>query len=98
MTWERDIMIQHYDHWLPKKIGVNGVTLGEHVFYSYKKENVSDRLRTHEKEHTRQYQRDGIIPFLLRYFYEYCRNRLKGMNHNQAYLNINYEIEARKAE
>ena len=91
-------MIEHYNHWLPKLMKVNGVTLNQHVFYTEGKSEASDRLRRHEKEHTKQYKRDGIAKFLLRYFYEYLKNRLQGMDHGKAYLNISYEIEAREAE
>ena len=97
MIWERDNLKEHYNHWLPKLIRVNAVTLGQHVFYTEKKLEVSDRLRRHEKEHTKQYKRDGIAKFLLRYFYEYLKGRLKGMNHDEAYLNISYEIEERES-
>ena len=91
-------MKEHYNHWLPKLLKVNAITLNQHVFYTDIKARVSDRLRRHEKKHVMQYKRDGIIKFLSRYFYEYLKNRIKGMSHGKAYLNISYEIEARKAE
>ena len=89
-------MIEHYNHWLPKLIKVNAITLGRHIFYAEQK--VSDRLRKHEEEHVLQYLEDGIIPFLICYFYEYIKNRSQGMSHYKAYKNISYEVEARNAE
>jgi len=42
---------------------------------------VSNKLISHEVEHIKQYRRDGIIGFLSRYFYEYLKGRLNGINH-----------------
>lgn len=89
---------EHYNHWFPKLINARGVTIYNHIFYSLPEELVYTRLRRHEMEHVKQYKRDGFFRFLLRYFYEYFINRFKGMSHYEAYLNISYEIEARKAE
>jgi len=89
---------EYYNSILPKFLKVNGITIGNRIFYSESKENVSTRLRIHEKEHVKQYAKEGILCFLIRYFYEYILNRFKGMKHQDAYLNISYEIKARKAE
>jgi len=90
--------MEKYKHWLPRLLGVAGVTIGKNIYYRYHKELVPERLRRHEKEHVKQYQQNGIIKFLFCYFFEYIKNLIKYRSHKKAYLNISYEIEARKAE
>ncbi|RVU44137.1 hypothetical protein EA187_11350 [Lujinxingia sediminis] len=55
-------------------------------------------LVTHEMAHVVQYLRDGSANFLARYFREYAAGLLAGLGDRQAYLNISYEVEARRAE
>ncbi len=55
-------------------------------------------LLAHEIAHCQQYERVGTLRFLVRYAGAYFRNRLRGMNHDAAYLNIPFEIEARMIE
>ena len=55
-------------------------------------------LLAHEIAHCQQFERVGTLRFLLRYGWAYGWNRLRGMNHNAAYLNIPFEIEARLIE
>ena len=55
-------------------------------------------LLAHEIAHCQQYERVGTLRFLARYAWAYCRNRLRGMNHDAAYQNIPFEIEARMIE
>ena len=86
----------HYNHWLPKLLNVNGVTIGHHIYYQ--RTNIPDWLRRHEETHVRQYQVYGIFGFLFIYFYEYLRGRLKGLSHFEAYQDITFEIEARHNE
>lgn len=43
----------------------------------------------HELEHIRQYQRYGLIPFIIRYLFESAK---------RGYYNNRYEVEARAAE
>jgi len=89
---------EHYSHWLPKLLNVTGITIMNHIFYAIPKKDVSDKIRKHEAQHVNQYKEDGVIFFFLRYFYEYFKNRLKGQSRFEAYQNISYEVEARKAE
>jgi len=91
-------MNEYYNHWLPKLLRVAGVTIGKNIFYSVKKTQVPERLRRHEKEHVKQYEQNGIIKFLFCYFFEYIKNLIKYKSHRKAYLNISFEIAARKAE
>lgn len=62
------------------------------------KQDISNKLRSHEEKHIEQYQRHGIPKFLAIYFYYYLKGRLKGKSHYQFYLNIPFEVEARHAE
>jgi len=90
--------MEKYNHWLPKLLRVAGVTIGKNIYYKNSKNLVSIKLRRHEKEHVKQYRQNGLIKFLFCYFYEYIKNLIKYRSHKKAYLNISYEIEARKAE
>lgn len=87
-----------YNHWLPVLLGAGGVTIGHTIYYAKPKEQVPTWMIRHEMAHIEQYRRYGTVLFLILYFYEYLQNRKKGMNHNDAYMNISFEIEARKAE
>ena len=55
-------------------------------------------LVTHEMAHVVQFLRDGSAAFLARYLSEYASGLLAGLGDRQAYLNISYETEARRAE
>ncbi len=55
-------------------------------------------LIAHEVTHCRQYQQHGAWRFRAKYLAAYFKNRRSGMSHDQAYLKIPYEIEAREVE
>ena len=93
-----------YNHWIPKmltkiipKIRINAIVLFGTIYFAESEDQVDERLYQHELKHVEQQNNEGIL-FYFRYFYEYLKNRLKGMSHGKAYLLISYEIEARKAE
>jgi hypothetical protein len=52
-------------------------------------------LILHELIHARQWRRLGSFRFLIRYVFEYLRGRLSGHGHQDAYLGISLEVEAR---
>ena len=87
-----------YKHWLPKILKVDGITLNETIYFAIPEREVSIRLKKHEREHVKQYQESGVVCFLSKYLWEYIKNRIKGLNHYEAYYNISYEIKARKSE
>lgn len=89
-------MKEHYSHWLPKLFKAEAIVFGSHIFYVM--EHPSVFLRRHEKKHVEQYKEHGVIAFLCKYLLEYSIGRLRGLSHRQAYLNISFEVEARKAE
>ena len=47
------------------------------------------RMIRHEKKHLEQYKRDGVIKYFFRWWWQYI---------TVGYENIDYEIEARRAE
>ena len=53
-------------------------------------------LLKHELVHVVQLQRLGTIGFLRRYLGDYWSGRRKGLKHNEAYLAIRLEVEARQ--
>ncbi|MBW3671983.1 MAG: DUF4157 domain-containing protein [Acidobacteria bacterium] len=77
---------------------VLAITLGRTVWiHPLVMETAPDGLKLlleHELIHVAQYERDGTIPFLLRYLAEYLRGRWMGMTHYQAYRAVSYEREA----
>lgn len=89
---------EYYNHWLPKLLRAKGIAINARIYYSVPSELVTSRLRRHEQEHIKQYKERGTAIFLLTYLFEYLRNRLSGMTHYQAYRNISYEQEARRAK
>jgi hypothetical protein len=89
-------MIKHKAKWVTW-FGVDGMTFGRHVFLNPAHFN-NERLIRHEQAHVDQYARDGIVRFLARYIWEYACGLIEHCNHRDAYLNISYEVEARKKE
>jgi hypothetical protein len=78
----------------PKNI--EAVALFGHCFFRYEKSKVSDELINHELIHCYQMKEDGCFKFYFNYIKDYLKLRIKGYNHNDAYMNIPYEIEAYK--
>jgi len=60
--------------------------------------NPSDRLLRHEKMHVKQMEKDGIIRYHIKWFYEFIAGLFSGKSIKESYLDISYEIEARAAE
>jgi hypothetical protein len=48
----------------------------------------------HEHVHVEQIEKIGWWKFYYSYLLEYVKNRFKGLNHNQAYMEISYEKDA----
>lgn len=87
---------EHFRHWLPRLLKADGVTIGNNIYY--KSFSVPTTLRRHEEVHVEQYKRYGIPLFLALYLTYYLIGRLQGKDHWQAYKDIPFEVEARKAE
>lgn len=76
-----------------------GITLGRRIFVrheAFTDDRIPMELLTHEVVHVVQFARDGVLPFLARYLAEYASGLARGMGDRQSYLNIGYEIEARR--
>ena len=52
-------------------------------------------LLVHELTHVRQWRERGPVGFLVRYWGDYLRGRLRGETHRAAYEAIPAEVEAR---
>ena len=94
----------HFNHWLPKVLSllpgirIAGIVLFYRAYFYQPKEQVSQRLLKHEKEHIKQQKEEGFLLFLIKYIYEFIVNFMRYWSFWKAYKNISYEIEARKAE
>lgn len=81
-----------YSHWLPKLLKVDGVTIGKAIYL--KDTTIDTTLIKHELIHVEQYEKHGVLGFLIRYFYHYIKGRLQGLSHWESYHAIPFEIEA----
>jgi hypothetical protein len=83
---------------LMEKRGIGGIGFVYAWFLpKYETTGIPSDLRKHELWHLQQQNGVPYVVFLAKYLYKYAYNRLvKKMNHRDAYLNISYEIEARK--
>lgn len=86
-----------YPWWLRLFVhrNVAAITLGRRIYIA---EEASEPILRHELVHVRQAGELGLWRFLWRYIAEYLRNRLRGMDHDQAYRAISFEVEAFAAE
>jgi len=79
--------------WLP--LGVAGMTLGHTVLV--RRDHAGDEaLLCHEMVHVRQWEELGVPRFLWRYLTSYLGGRRRGLSHQDAYLAIPLEVEARR--
>ena len=88
----------NFNHWIFKFLPnhINGLTL---PWGSYFKEQFPDnRVVIHELVHQKQIKELGILKFYSQYVLEYLKNLPKYKHPFDAYWNISFEIEARKAE
>lgn len=81
------------DHWIPKLLKINGITLPFGVFINCPDEYF-EYLLAHELIHCRQIESVGMFKFYIKYLWEYFYNLCKYKNHKIAYRNISFEIEA----
>ena len=85
--------------WLAKLVkwfGFSAITIGQTIHTTLNLE-LHPKLLAHEKRHTEQWKRHGIILFPLLYILEFLWNLLWCWNFRKAYLNISLEKEARIA-
>ena len=81
---------------LAKMIRVEAIVIYPFVFFASK--NPSATLIRHESVHLDQVQRLGFCAFYFHYMKEYFFNRVRRMNHYDAYRAISFEREAYEKE
>lgn len=89
---------ERFNHWLPKRINVAAITLYPYVLYAMEESEAPSWLRRHEMAHVEQVKRHGWFRFYLSYVMYYVAGRVAGFGHDQSYLSIPWETEARKEE
>ena len=78
---------------------VAAITLGRRIWIASGVQGEARvRLLRHEQVHVDQMCRLGMPRFLFRYLREYLANRLHGLNADEAYRRISFEVEAFAAE
>ena len=78
--------------------GYSGIALpwGIHLRPGLRASEVLPTL-LHELVHMEQWRQIGVVRFSFRYVGEYLRGRLRRLGHQQAYLAIGAEADARRA-
>ncbi len=71
-----------------------GMSLWPIVLFKEKELAQNQRFIQHEQIHLRQQLELLVIPFYVLYLTEYVFYRLKGKNHQTAYMSISFEREA----
>lgn len=97
-----------YNHWFApmipfckKKGWLYGKAIFGNLYFSASRETMlkpeNQWLLRHELTHHRQQQNDKF--FWFKYFYQWARNSIKNGGHvYQAYLDISFEVDARRLE
>lgn len=83
-----------WDHWLPKFLGVEAITIYPWILFSQPKAYTDVKTIIHECVHVTQVKKKGWLWFYFTYLVFYVRGRFRGMDHDDAYRAIPYEIEA----
>lgn len=91
-------MIKVKMDWLFKITGYAGTTIAPFVFYKtfphwYNEKHIAE-FWNHEGIHIKQQYELFIIGFYVLYLYYYIKNRRSGMDHDEAYRKIPFEMEA----
>ena len=74
-------------------ITIGAITLG---FVVFSRDTMSETTKRHETIHFQQYLETLFVGFLILYFYDYCKARLKGLSGKDSYMAIRAEKEAYK--
>lgn len=86
-----------YRHWLfrlPFLRHYRGICVGRTILFKDDESAVSAVLLQHELIHQEQIERHGILRFYTVYLRDYLANLWRLRNHQRAYRNIPFEIEA----
>lgn len=74
--------------------GMDAITIVGTVYFRNSREETPAPLVRHELVHIEQIKKEGALKFYFNYLFQYLKNRIHGMKHKDAYLNIPYEVEA----
>jgi hypothetical protein len=86
-----------YRHWifkLPLARNYRGMVVGRTILFKGDELEVSSTLIRHELIHQEQIDRHGIMRFYLIYLRDYLSNLWRLRDHDGAYRNIPFEVEA----
>ena len=74
------------------------MVVGRNILFKGSESDVTPELLKHEMIHQEQMDRHGVLAFYAIYLKDYLRNLAKFRDHDEAYWNIPFEIEARERE
>ena len=92
-----NVKIKH-NHWFPKLLKVNGITIGSKILLRDEPKNVKRNTYKHELQHCYQIEAVGFFKFYLSYFMYYLAGYIYLGNWEQSYYDIPYEREAYEVE
>lgn len=90
-----------FNHWIFKFWPLSNyaaITLPWGVYFKDPMHLCDASVINHEKIHIQQIEKNGIFKFYSLYVFYYLKNLIKFKNHNLAYLNIPFEVEAYQNE
>ena len=76
-------------------ITIGAITLG---FVVFSRDTMSESTKRHETIHFQQYLETLFVGFLILYFYDYFKSRIKGTGGKESYMSIRAEKEAYENE
>jgi len=83
---------------LPLLRHYSAICVGRVIWFKEARSRVNEALLRHELIHQEQMDRHGLVSFYLIYLFDYFRNLIRFQNHRRAYLEIPFEVEARRGE
>lgn len=92
------IKYSHPAFGLPLLRHYQAVCVGRTIWFKASPEAISPRLLRHELTHQAQMDRHGRLVFYAIYLRDYVRNLWRFRQHDRAYSEIPFEIEAREGE
>jgi hypothetical protein len=99
-------VITVYNSRVIRALNIEAITLYPFIIFSESKESYLDdnyynkysSIYRHELEHIYQVRKYGFLSFYISYLIIYFANLIRYKSFKVAYLNISYELEARKVE
>ena len=85
-----------HNHWLPKMLRVNAITIAPYVLFSTKKELTKATTAAHELIHLEQIEEDGWLTFHAKYLLQFSWKLLTTFSYRKAMKETPYEKDAYK--